>query len=117
VGNDAELEIQQDRISQCLNNGGMSFVQQIATTQVATSYEKPHLRWKVIISEQFPLLADVARRVLIMGTQYADAERVYKAHKEIQTKVRNRLKTRQSTSYSTITSIPDCSGRSTKTTR
>jgi len=37
-------------------------------------------------------LFEIARRVLIMGTQSADVERVCKAHKVIHTKVRNRLK-------------------------
>ena len=88
----SEVALQQDRLRLHLNSGGMFVVQNIAAAQVATSSDKPHLRWKMLFGRQFPLLFEIARRVLIMGTQSADVERVCKAHKVIHTKVRNRLK-------------------------
>lgn len=87
-----EVELQQKRLHSHLNGGGEYLVQKIAAAQVATTSDKPHLRWKLIFSKQFPLLYEVARRVLVMSTQSADVERVCKAHKVVHTKVRNRLK-------------------------
>jgi hypothetical protein len=63
-----EVATQRERLCVHLDNGAFYMVQKIANAQVATSANKPHLRWKVIFYHQFPLLSEVARRVLIMGS-------------------------------------------------
>jgi hypothetical protein len=88
----AEVEVQQERLCSHMSSGSKYVVQKIAAMQVATSTEKPHLRWKLVFSEQFLLLYQIARRILIVSTQSADVERVCKAHKVVHIKVRNRLK-------------------------
>jgi hypothetical protein len=52
----------------------------------------PHKKWRLIFSSEMPKLYQVAHRLLVMSTQSADVERVYKAHKVVHTKVRNRIK-------------------------
>jgi hypothetical protein len=68
-----EVAIQRERLGVHLNNEGIYMVEKITSAQVATSADKPHLRWKVIFRHQFPLFSEIARRVLIVGTQSADA--------------------------------------------
>ena len=52
---------------------------------------KPHMFWMTIFGQQFPLLKDVAVRLLSMLTHSCDVERNCKIQKVIKTKTRNRL--------------------------
>ncbi len=47
--------------------------------------------WRLHLGQKFPKLYDLALRLLMMGTQSADVERVCKANKIVHSKVRNRL--------------------------
>ena len=53
--------------------------------------DDPAVSWKCDLGNEFPKLKDIAIRLMEMGTQSADVERVCKAHKIVHTKVRNRL--------------------------
>ena len=54
----------------------------------------PSLVWNLGLGKQFPKLKDIALRLMQMGTQSADVDRVCKAHKLLHTKARNRLANR-----------------------
>ena len=51
----------------------------------------PASQWMLHFGRQCPKISDIALRLLMMGTQSADVERVCKAHKIVHSKVRNRL--------------------------
>ena len=51
----------------------------------------PANTWKLTLATEYPKLKDLGVRLLEVGTQSADVERVCKAHKVVHTKVRNRL--------------------------
>ena len=64
---------------------------EIKWQKAALNSRHPANIWKLHLSEQFPKLFDIALRLLMMGTQSADVERVCKANKVVHSKVRNRL--------------------------
>jgi len=53
---------------QCLH------VQRVVDRQLPSTDTRPHLVWKLSLKTSFPLLLEIARRVLVMGTASANAD-------------------------------------------
>jgi len=68
------------------------FIDAMLKARQGTLLIHPDLIWKNSLQKEFPLLYELARRVLVMSTQSADVECLCKAHKVIHTTMRNCLK-------------------------
>jgi len=68
------------------------YINAVSVARQETIQIRPDLLWRNTLQKEFPLLYEVARRVLVMSTQSADVERLCKAHKIVHTTTRNRLK-------------------------
>jgi len=68
------------------------YIDAVLAARKGTLGIRPDLVWRNSLQREFPLLYEVARRVLVMSTQSADVERLCKAQKVIHTTVRDRLK-------------------------
>jgi len=86
-----EVQEVQDVLRQ-VDDAGKSHIQVTIEEQLKFQNLKPQAVWKTIFQRQFPLLLDIALRLLSMMTQTADVERNCKVQKVVKTKNRNRLK-------------------------
>lgn len=80
----AHVERFQDALKTVLSNAeGRSHVQQVVDRQLPARDTVPHLVWKLSLRSSFPLVFEIARRVLAMGTTSIDASWVGKLEKAL----------------------------------
>ena len=83
----------EDRLMKPRAAQGRTHIEEVVEKQKASMNLKPAHLWANKYGRQFPLLREIAIRLLTMATQSADVERCCKVHKLVHRKDRTRQKT------------------------